>query len=152
MALWGRVGVQVCEAATNLFERSKKGLVGDGTYPGFIHAVIREVPNALPMADYGYLIYKQNGASVQKRASDIMPGDLVELHDAKLKGHKGLQAYHQTVGADEPVVGVIGEFDAKKSKIKVFQANQHVGQQVNLHNLVVYMDLGLIEILDCRVS
>ncbi|KAF5319923.1 hypothetical protein D9611_011013 [Ephemerocybe angulata] len=129
ISLWGRVGVQVCEAATNLFERSKKGLIGDGTYPGFIRAVIREVPNAVLTDDLGYVIYKQQGGSVQKRASDIMPGDLVALHDAKFKGHKGLQAYHQNVGADEPVLGVVSEFEPKKSKIRLFQANQHVGQQ-----------------------
>lgn len=129
IALWGRIGVQVCEAATNLFERSKKGLIGDGTYPGFIKAVMREVPSAALTPDYGYLIYKQVGASVQKRASDIMPGDLVELHDARFKGHKGLQAYTQNVGAETPVLGVVSEFEPKKSKVRVFQANQHVGQQ-----------------------
>ncbi|KAJ2934491.1 hypothetical protein H1R20_g2605, partial [Candolleomyces eurysporus] len=129
MAVWGRVGVQVCEVATTLFERSKKGLIGDGTYPGYVRAVVKEVPNAVLTSDWGYLIYKQSGASVQKRASEIMPGDLIELHDAKLKGHKGLQAYHQNVGADEPVIGVISEFEPKKSKIKAFHANQHVGQQ-----------------------
>ncbi|RXW25393.1 hypothetical protein EST38_g482 [Candolleomyces aberdarensis] len=129
MAVWGRVGVQVCEVATTLFERSKKGLIGDGTYPGFVRAVIKEVPNAVLASDWGYLIYKQTGGSVQKRASEIMPGDLIELHDAKFKGHKGLQAYHQNVGAEEPVIGVISEFEPKKSKVKAFHANQHVGQQ-----------------------
>jgi len=29
-----------------------------------------------------------------------------------------------------PVVGVISELEPKKSKLRVFQANQHVGQQV----------------------
>ncbi|KAF9533200.1 hypothetical protein CPB83DRAFT_846035 [Crepidotus variabilis] len=134
IALWGRVGVQVCEVATTLFDKSKKTLVGDGTYNGFIRAVLTDVPNAagegVNTGQYGYLIYAQNGSNVQKRASDIMPGDLVELQDAKLKGHKGLQAYQQAVGGpNESVVGIIGEFEAKKSKIRVFQANQHVGQQ-----------------------
>ncbi len=43
----------------------------------------------MPAGEYGYLVYMQNGPAVQKRASDIMPGDIVEIHDAKLKGHKG---------------------------------------------------------------
>ncbi|KJA14491.1 hypothetical protein HYPSUDRAFT_208665 [Hypholoma sublateritium FD-334 SS-4] len=134
MALWGRVGVQVCEVATSIFEKSKKTLVGDGTYAGFVQAVLAMVPNAAvgPNAagEYGYLVYMQNGPAVQKRASDIMPGDIVEIHDAKLKGHKGLQTYHQNVGgAGEALVGVVGEFEAKKTKIRVFHANQHVGQQ-----------------------
>lgn len=136
MALWGRVGVQVCEVATSIFEKSKKALVGDGTYAGFVQAVLAMVPNAAvgPNAagEYGYLVYMQNGPAVQKRASDIMPGDIVEIHDAKLKGHKGLQTYHQNVGgAGEALVGVVGEFEAKKTKIRVFHANQHVGQQVS---------------------
>jgi hypothetical protein len=138
IALWGRVGVQVCEIATSMFEKSKKTLIGDGTYTGFVQAVVATVPNAAPVptasGEYGYVVYVQNGASVQKRASEIMPGDIVEIQDAKFKGHKGLQTYHQNVGAvgGEHLVGVVGEFEAKKSKIRVFHANQHVGQQVCL--------------------
>ena len=135
MMIWGRVGVQVCEVATSLFEKSKKTLIGDGSYVGFAKAVLADVPNAAPVSyehgEYGYLVYVQNGAAVQKRASDIMPGDIVEIHDGKFKGHKGLQTYHQNVGGSgEVLVGVVGEFEAKKSKVRVFQANQHVGQQV----------------------
>ncbi|KAJ7594224.1 hypothetical protein C8J56DRAFT_926227 [Mycena floridula] len=130
--LWGRVGVQVVEVATNLFEKSKKALVGDGTYHGFVQAVLHEVPIAASAEpdSYGYLVYMQTGNSVQKRVTEIMPGDIVLLQEAKLKGHKGLQTYSQNVGtAAEPVVGVIGEFEHKKYKIRVFQASQHVGQQ-----------------------
>jgi myosin tail region-interacting protein MTI1 len=132
MGVWGRVGVQICEVATTLFEHSKKSLVGDGTYHGFVDAVVSRVPNAVMPSPpvYGYMIYAQSGATVQKRASDIMPGDIVLLCDAKFKGHKGLQTYNQTVGVGEPVVGVVSEFELKKSKIRVFEANQHVGQQV----------------------
>ena len=135
MTIWGRVGVQVCEVATSLFENSKKALIGDGTYAGFIAAVLAGVPNAAPISvtsgEYGYLIYAQNGSSVQKRASEIMPGDIVEIHEGKLKGHKGIQTYHQNVGGSgEALLGIVGEFEAKKSKIRVFHANQHVGQQV----------------------
>ncbi|PPR07757.1 hypothetical protein CVT24_003707 [Panaeolus cyanescens] len=134
IVIWGRVGVQVCEVATTLFEKSKRSLIGDGSYAGFVHAALSGVPNVAPAAlegqNYGYLIYQQNGASVQKRISDIMPGDILEIHDGKFKGHKGLQTYHREVGGgDEVFVGVVGEFEAKKMKMKVLQANQHVGQQ-----------------------
>jgi hypothetical protein len=134
MSVWGKVGVQICEAATNLHDQSKKSVVGDGSFTGFVRAVFAQVPNAMPLPfggeSYGYLIYAQNGMAVQRRVSEIMPGDVALLSDAKLKGHKGLQSYQQHVGTTEPVVGIVGEFDGKKSKIKVFQANQHVGQQV----------------------
>ncbi|KAJ7643634.1 hypothetical protein FB45DRAFT_736525 [Roridomyces roridus] len=135
VAIWGRVGVHLCEAATQLYEKSKKSLVGDGTYTGFVNAALAETPNAMPSHGvppnliWGHLVYLQSAASVQKRLSDIMPGDIVALFDAKLKGHKGLATYNQTVGAGEPLVGIVSEFEPKKSKIRVFQANQHVGHQ-----------------------
>ncbi|KAI1785550.1 hypothetical protein LXA43DRAFT_126334 [Ganoderma leucocontextum] len=132
-AQWGRVGVQVHEIAATLFEKSKKSLVGDGSYRGFVGAVVGQVPNAAQPTDaldsFGYLIYSQAAGAVQRRASDIMPGDVIVVSEAKFKGHKGLQSYSQTVGVGEPLVGVIGDFELKKSKVKVFQANQHVGQQ-----------------------
>ncbi|KAF5360638.1 hypothetical protein D9756_005132 [Leucocoprinus leucothites] len=135
MAVWGRVGVQICEVATTMHDHSKKNLVGDGTYRGFVDAVLREVPNAAKpqtkQIPYGYLVYLQSGGQVQKRASEIMPGDVVEIADARFKGHKGLGGYQQHVGGEGggPVVGVVCEFEPKKSKVRVFQANQHVGQQ-----------------------
>ncbi|KAL1722823.1 hypothetical protein EV715DRAFT_191889 [Schizophyllum commune] len=132
MAVWGRVGVQICEAATTLFDKSKRTLIGDGSFHGFVAATLHEVPNAQAVAPpeaYGALVYAQQGQTVQKRVSEIMPGDVVLLRDAKLKGHKGLAAYSLSVGQGEDVVGIVGEFEGKKSKVRVFQANQHVGQQ-----------------------
>ncbi|KIJ07836.1 hypothetical protein PAXINDRAFT_173234 [Paxillus involutus ATCC 200175] len=140
MTLWGKVGVQVVESATTLFDKSKRSLVGDGSYAGFVRAVLAQVPEVhmIPAAsgneEWGYVIYVQTGGAVQRRVSDIMPGDIISFWDAKLKGHKGLHAYNQTVGNGRsgPLVGVVSEFDARKSKVRVWQANQHVGQQVSL--------------------
>ncbi|KAF9644065.1 hypothetical protein BDM02DRAFT_3103478 [Thelephora ganbajun] len=133
MATWGRVGIQICEVAIELFEKSKKTLIGDGTYTGFVNAVLERVPNASTVEEgassFGYLIYVQTGTSVTKRAADIMPGDIITLQDAKLKGHKGIQTYHQSIGEGTPVVAVVGEYDPKKSKVKAYQASQHVGNQ-----------------------
>ncbi|CDO69885.1 hypothetical protein BN946_scf184884.g44 [Trametes cinnabarina] len=133
MAHWGRVGVQVHEVAAAMYERSKKTVVGDGSYLGFVTAVLGQVPNAAqpahPFESFGYLVYSQVSAAVQRRVSDIMPGDVLVVEEAKFKGHKGLQSYHQTVGVGQPLIAVIGDFEPKKSKVKVFQANQHVGQQ-----------------------
>ncbi|KZP02984.1 hypothetical protein FIBSPDRAFT_915395 [Athelia psychrophila] len=132
MAVWGRVGVQICEVGTTLFEKSRRTLIGDGSYLGFLRAVFSQVPNAMlpsESSEYGYLIYAQTGTAVQRRASDIMPGDVIALYDVKLKGHKGLQSYHQSVGAVEPLLGIVSDYEVKKAKVKVFHANQHVGQQ-----------------------
>ena len=138
MAIWGKVGVQVVDSATKLFEKSKRSLVGDGSYAGFVRAAIAQVPNAQRESgdgeDWGYLIYAQTAGSVQRRVAEIMPGDVIAFWDAKLKGHKGLQTYSQSVGAGDsgPLLGVVSEVEGKKSKVRVWQANQHVGQQVSL--------------------
>ena len=136
MAHWGRVGVQIHEVAAALFEKSKKSVVGDGSYLGFVTAVLDQVPTAAGVSassdvdELGYLVYSQAAGAVQRRASDIMPGDIFVAREAKFKGHKGLQSYTQNVGVGPPLVGIIGDFEVKKSKVKVYQANQHVGQQV----------------------
>ncbi|KAF9240234.1 hypothetical protein BU15DRAFT_23444, partial [Melanogaster broomeanus] len=134
MTIWGKVGVQVVDSATTLFEKSKRSLVGDGSYAGFVRAVLAQVPGVHVSPgneDWGYATYAQTGGAVQRRVSDIMPGDIISFWDAKLKGHKGLHAYNKTAGAGAsgPLVGIVSEFDAKKSKVRVWQANQHVGQQ-----------------------
>ena len=121
-AAWGRVGIQVCEGAVELFEKSKKTVIGDGSYVGFVNAVLDRVPNASPVegdtSSFGYLIYAQTGSLVTQRTADIMPGDIITLQDAKLKGHKGIHNYHQNIGEGTPVVAIVGEYEPKKSKIK----------------------------------
>ena len=86
--LWGKVGVQVCETATSMFEKLKKTLIGDGAYAGFVQAAVATAPNAtaavpITSGDYGYVVYVQNRASMQRQVSEMMPGDIVEIHDAK---------------------------------------------------------------------
>ena len=158
--LWGRVGVHVGEAASILHDKSKKNLVGDGTYPGFVKAVLTQVPNAIIPCQtsqyyYGHLIYSQTAGKVHKRMADIMPGDIITLQDARFKGHKGLhQSYQQVVGiGGEPVVGVVGEFEMKKTKVKVYEANQHVGAAVCIISfLVLGVNLQLIDRGVCQLS
>jgi len=136
-ALWNRVGVHVAEAASGLLERSKRTLVGTGSYEGFIAEALAQVPNAAAPhrpGEYGFLIYAQTGAQVHTRLTDIMPGDVVVLEAARLKGHKGLHTYSMSAGEGSPCMGVVGEFDPKKLKLKALQANQRVGQVVrNTH-------------------
>ena len=165
MAIWGKTGVRVVDAATTLFEKSKRALVGDGSYAGFVRAVLAQVSGvAYPSAgggdgggdqEWGYVVYAQTGNAVQRRVSDILPGDVVVFWDAKLKGHKGLHAYTQTAGTagggtgvgsggGGPLVGIVSEFDSKKSKVRVWQANQHVGQQVS-QTLSVFRRLARVK-------
>jgi hypothetical protein len=126
----GRIGIRVCEVATSLFEISKNALIGDGTYAEFITAILGVPTLLLSVAsgEYAYLVYAQNGPSVQKRVSEIMPGDIIEIHEGKLKVIKGYRRIIRMLGGSgEALLGVEGEIEAKKSKIRVFLANQHVG-------------------------
>jgi myosin tail region-interacting protein MTI1 len=147
MAIWGKVGVHLAEVASILHDKSKKSLIGDGSYHGFVQQVIGGVGTALPpnrpptaaagsapTYTYGYLIYAQTGPSISKRITEILPGDiLVVSPGSRFKGRHGLQTYQQVVGnegvGEEWVVGVVSEFEGgKKFKAKVLQANQKVGQ------------------------
>ena len=92
MTTWGKVGAQVIQAASDLFEESKRTLVGDGSYAGFVHAVLAQVPAALRSShpkEWGYLISAQTRMTVQRRVVDVMPGHVILFRDAKLKGLKG---------------------------------------------------------------
>ncbi|KAH9035608.1 hypothetical protein EDB84DRAFT_1485222 [Lactarius hengduanensis] len=130
-AVWGRVGVHVAEAAGALLERSKNKLVGNGSYEGFVAEALAGVPNALASygpGEYGFLVYAQTAAQVHTRLADIMPGDVVVLEGARLKGHKGLHSYSMSAGESAPCMGVVSEFDPKKLKLRALQANRRVGQ------------------------
>jgi myosin tail region-interacting protein MTI1 len=132
-AAWERVGQYVADSASGLLERSKRTLVGNGSYEGFVAEALAQVPNASPPhapGEYGFLVYAQTGAQVHTRLADIMPGDVIVLRGARLKGHKGLQSYNMSAGESTPCVGVVSDFDAKKVKLKALQANQRVGQTV----------------------
>lgn len=132
-ALYNRIGKVVYARAAALVEYSRKSVIGDGSGPGFVRAVLEQVPSALApysssgSTEYGPVIYLQTGPSVQRRASDIMPGDIATITEgAKFKGHRGLTGYSTTTPA--PIVGVVHEFEEKKGKVKVWQASMHANQ------------------------
>ena len=134
MFTWHRVGFHVYEAAAELFVKSKKTLVGDGTYIGFVNAVLDRVPNT-SMAEedassFGYPIYAQTGPLVTERVTDIMPGDIITIRDANLKGRRVIRTYRQTAGVGTPVVAVIMGYEREKSRVKAYQANGRVGDGV----------------------
>ena len=151
--LWYRVGAQVGEAATRLLQRSKRTTVGNGSYEGFIAEALSQVPNASPPrgpGEYGILIYAQTAAQVHTRLTDIMPGDIVVLDGAKLKGYKGLHMYSMSAGEGAPCMGIVSEFDVKKVKLKVLQANQRVGQAVRICVRALALMLN-VYFLDCGI-
>jgi len=68
---------------------------------------------------FGHLIFHQSSQSLLSRRDDIRPGDVLTLSDASFKGKKGLQSYASEVGQ---AVGIVVEFEGKKSKVRVVQA------------------------------
>jgi len=133
MTTWGRVGTRVHQVAVELFNRSEWKPIGDGTYTGFVNAVLRRVPNALIVEGdappFGFLIYAQTGPSVTRRVVDFGVGDIIFLQDVKLKGRKGIKLYEQTAGAGTPVVAVIVQYEPRDSKVTAYQTSRHVGGQ-----------------------
>lgn len=121
-----RLNPRITDSAHSIYEKSKKNVIGDGSSLGFLQQVLSTVPTA-STDSLGHLIYAQTGTSVTRRAGDIVPGDIIALYDAKMKGHKGFAGYSIVVGSvDEPLLGIVSEFSAsgKKVKVKVFAVNQ----------------------------
>ncbi|KZS90415.1 hypothetical protein SISNIDRAFT_415505 [Sistotremastrum niveocremeum HHB9708] len=133
MAIWGKVGTQILSVSNALYASSKSALIGDGSFEGFVDSVLSNVPSAASPSEpfvYGHLVYSQTISSVTRRVSDIMPGDVVVLEDCHFHGRKGLQTYNTRIGKnDQPACGIINEYEQKKHKLRVYQANQRVGNQ-----------------------
>jgi hypothetical protein len=122
------LGPKVLASAHNVHDKSKRGVIGDGSSTSFLLNVLSSV-NA-STTSFGHLIYAQVGGAVQKRLGDIMPGDVVALYAANFRGHKGGLGlgggYSASYGSkEEPVLAVVCEFEGKKSKIRAFAVNQH---------------------------
>jgi hypothetical protein len=142
VALYNRVGTHIFTRAGALVEYSRKSVIGDGSGPGLVRTVLEQVPAAVILPDtevsdagqveYGPVIYVQNGPSVQKRASDIMPGDIVTIRQAKFKGHRGLTGYSTIV---DFAVGIVNEFEEKRGKLKIWQAALHANTYPVRHTL-----------------
>ena len=133
---WSRVGIRIADTIERLFKKSKRTVVGDGTYAGFVNAVLENVPTASAVlqgdeSSFGRPIYFQKGPSVSKRVGDIMPGDIITMENVKLRGVRGIKPYRQFVGERGPVVAIIREYRARKSVVKAYQACQQVGTQVH---------------------
>jgi len=118
MRVWGRVGVQVCEIATTLYEKSKKSPLPSSS---FIDLVLESVPTA-STSGRKYLIAKFTPTNSDKDVIvEPMPGDIVHFESGSLlKGQKkgGLQSYHQNF--DEDTEGIISDYKEGSRKIKAF--------------------------------
>ena len=73
------MGIQICEAAIELFGKLKTGMIGGGSFVGFVNAVLDRAPNAslaeVDTSSFGYPIYAEG----HLEAAEIMPGNVSTL-------------------------------------------------------------------------
>jgi myosin tail region-interacting protein MTI1 len=153
-ALWGRVGVHVGEAASSLFNQSKRTPVGDGSYEGFINEVFSQVPNALPpqaLGDYGILIYERKADQVHIHLTDILPGDVVVLDSANLWSSDPIHTYTHWTGL-VPCLGVVSKFEPQKLELQALQANYQASQTVRISFASSYVAECVFCFLDRGIS
>ncbi|KAJ9100021.1 hypothetical protein QFC19_005839 [Naganishia cerealis] len=137
-------GVKVARAAGKLIESGKKHTIGDGSPRALVWTAMAEA-GLDANKTLGTLIWEQQGSTIQQRLDDIQIGDIVVLHDVKLKGKKGLLSYTQQAGSvQEPVFAICSHVDDKKTKIKVYQYDR--GHPDNVTYRLDDVQSGLVRI------
>ncbi|KAJ9107396.1 hypothetical protein QFC21_000846 [Naganishia friedmannii] len=137
-------GAKVARAAAKLIESGKKQTIGDGSPRALVWTAMSEA-GLDANTTFGTLIWEQQGHTIQQRQDDIRIGDIVVLHDVKLKGKKGLLSYTQQAGSvQEPVFAVCSHVDEKKTKIKVYQNDR--GHADNVTYRLDDLQSGLVRI------
>ncbi|WRT67866.1 uncharacterized protein IL334_004840 [Kwoniella shivajii] len=126
-------GAQLARSAQGIFNQGRKAYVGDGSPIGFVYVAMdnAKLPRPIP-GQLGQVIFEQEGGSIMKRYDNPKPGDIAAFHDSKLKGKKGLTTYNQHVGSvEDPLVGIVAEFEERKHKLKVYQVERGVPEEVS---------------------
>ncbi|WWC96190.1 hypothetical protein V866_003057 [Kwoniella sp. B9012] len=129
-----RYGAQLARSAHNIFSQGKKAQVGDGSPAGFVLFAMdsAQLPRPDTEKGWGQVVFEQEGGSILRRYDDPRPGDIAAFHDSKLKGKKGLSTYNQHVGSvEEPLIGVVAEFEERKHKLRILQVERGVPEEVS---------------------
>ncbi|KAH8085720.1 hypothetical protein HD553DRAFT_271152, partial [Filobasidium floriforme] len=107
-----------------ILDTHQPSVLQDGSSRAFVWAALADAGIDANVG-FGTLIWEQEGSTQHKRYDDIRVGDVVVLHDAKLKGKKGLISYQQQVGSvEEPMFCICSETESKKNKCKVWQVER----------------------------
>ncbi|OCF54822.1 hypothetical protein L486_07477 [Kwoniella mangroviensis CBS 10435] len=129
-----RYGAQLARSAHNIFSQGKKAQVGDGSPAGFVLFAMdsAQLPRPDTEKGWGQVVFEQEGGSILRRYDDPRPGDIAAFHDSKLRGKKGLSTYNQHVGSvEEPLIGVVAEFEERKHKLRILQVERGVPEEVS---------------------
>lgn len=110
------------------------GLVGSKIYGSIANAVFKQVERNQPTVlspigekSYGATVFKKGSGLEGQYLDEIRPGDILCMKNAKFSSHKGLGLTQKsvTVGDGAEIYSaVIVEFDAKKEKFKVIDADK----------------------------
>ncbi|GMM35155.1 Bbc1 protein [Saccharomycopsis crataegensis] len=91
----------------------------------FVAKIFQKLPGLVPpigLNSFGKLIYHNESHRSVNQTEDFQPGDILRISSAKFSGHNKLrQKIVYEVGAKEPLVAIIGEFDSIKMKFRVFE-------------------------------
>ncbi|KAF8690094.1 SH3 protein, partial [Rhizoctonia solani] len=121
IALSNKIGVVVKQRAIALSKRgSTTATQGLKSAPaGFVESILEGI-NGAYKGSYGWLIFTQKESTVQHQSGDIMPGDIVVMMDVVFKRRRfgGLES--RTILVSGELFGVLGEFEPKKRKLKVW--------------------------------
>ncbi|ODO05204.1 hypothetical protein L198_01893 [Cryptococcus wingfieldii CBS 7118] len=124
-------GAGLVRSAHAIFQQGKRGQYGDGSSTGFVLLAMQNA-GITPAEGWGQVIFEQEAGSILRRYDEPRPGDIAAFYDAKLKGKKGLSTYSQHVGSvEEPLVGVVAEFEERKHKLRVLQVERGVAEEVS---------------------
>ncbi|KAF8706638.1 kinase-like protein, partial [Rhizoctonia solani] len=121
IALSNKIGVVVKQRAIAFSKRGSttatQGL--KGAPAKFVESILEGIDGAYK-GSYGWLIFTQKESTVQYQSGDIMPGDIVVMTDVVFKRRRfgGLES--RTMSVSGELVGVLGEFEPKKRKLKVW--------------------------------
>lgn len=118
---WTRFGQQIARET----ESKQNIVVGDGTPQALIRELLRSHTSALlPVGtrSYGALVYANLANATVTQYDEIRPGDIVSFRNAKFQGkHGSLHAKYSTEAGKPDHVGVVGEWDGTKKKIRAWE-------------------------------
>ncbi|CAH6721134.1 myosin tail region-interacting protein MTI1 [[Candida] jaroonii] len=101
------------------------GGLGNINNNSLVSVVTSKLGGSLPpigSKSFGVPIYKNVNNHNVSKTDDIRPGDILCIKNGKFQIHKGLGSKTLIVGDEEIYSSIIGEFDPKKEKFKVFES------------------------------
>lgn len=108
--------------------------LGNINNDSLVSIITSKLSNSLPPIgnkSFGVPIYKNVNNHNVSKIDEIRPGDILCIKNGKFQIHKGLGSKTLIVGDEEIYLSIIGEFDSKKEKFKVFESVNGIIKQTS---------------------